>query len=154
MYKRVGDWMKTFVLKDMEVMENTDGETDILKHQIPLLEGLIINREDKENRWVIEAYIEKKYYDFFMNLRETREDVMLQVKITKESNRPAFFLTSIIGINEIGANMNVLFLGTIVDKRQEIIEDMLKHLIDEGYHGKCLLEKFKEFNDLESNNLS
>lgn len=146
--------MKTFVLKDLEVMENTDGEEDILKHQIPLLEGLIINREDNENRWVIEAYIEKKYYDFFAGLRKTQKDVMLQVKITKESNQPAIFLTSIIGINEIGANMNVLFIGTIVDKRQEIIEDMLKQLIDEGYHGKCLLDKFKEFNDLKDKDLS
>lgn len=137
--------MKTFELKALEVFENTDGESEIEQHTIPLLGGLIINREDEADRWVIEAYLEKRYHDFFKELEKTRNDVMIQVKITKESNQPAIFMTNIIGINEIGDNMNVLFMGTIVDKRKEIIEDMLKQLIDEGYHGKALLDKFKEF---------
>lgn len=135
--------MKTFRLKTLDIIESTDSDKDIIQHQIPLLEGLIINREDEENRWIIEAYITKDYNDFFTRLKETRDEIMVQVKITKESNAPATFITSITGMNEVGHNMNVLFMGTIVDKQREIVEAMLKRLIDEGYHGEELLDKFK-----------
>jgi|SRR5699024_7516178 len=135
--------MKTFKLKALEVIESTDSDKDILQHQIPLLEGLIINREDEKNQWVIEAYVEKEYIDFFTRLKDTRDEIMIQVKITKQSNAPATFITSIIGMNEVGDNMNVLFKGTIVDKQREIVEGMLKKLIDQGYHGEDLLDKFK-----------
>lgn len=135
--------MKTFRLNTLEIIEGTDSDKDILQHQIPLLEGLIINREDERNQWLIEAYVEQKHYAFFTKLEQTREEIMVQVKITKESNPPATFITSITGINEIGDNMNVLFMGTIVDKQREIVENMLKDLIDQGYHGEELLDKFK-----------
>ncbi|HLR01965.1 MAG TPA: YwpF family protein [Virgibacillus sp.] len=135
--------MKTFKLKALEVIESKDSDKDITQYQIPLLEGLIINREDENNRWVIEAYIDKKYHAFFTRLKETREEIMIQVKITKQSNAPATFITSIIGMNDVGENMNVLFMGTIVDKQREIVLDMLKKLIDQGYHGEDLLDEFK-----------
>src|SRR5699024_4983478 len=102
---------------------------------------LIINREDDEGRWVIEAYMEQDYMTYFLNLRQEQDEVMAQVKITKESNEPATFITSIIGINEIAEQMNVLFIGTIIDLRKEKIERTLKQLIEEGYQGEALLEK-------------
>ena len=135
--------MKTFKLKALEVIESTDSDKDILQHQIPLLAGLIINREDDHYQWVIEAYIDKKYEAFFTRLKETREEIMVQVKITKQSNAPATFITSIIGMNDVGDNMNVLFMGTIIDKQREIVLGILKELIDQGYHGEELLDKFK-----------
>lgn len=135
--------MKTFKLKALEVIESKDSDKDILQYQIPLLEGLIINREDEDNQWVIEAYVDSTYNNFFTRLKETREEIMVQVKITKQSNAPATFITSIIGINDVGDNMNVLFMGTIVDKQREIVLDMLKKLIDQGYHGEDLLDEFK-----------
>ncbi|HLQ72220.1 MAG TPA: YwpF family protein, partial [Bacillota bacterium] len=88
-------------------------------------------------------YIDKKYEAFFTRLKETREEIMVQVKITKQSNAPATFITSIIGMNDVGDNMNVLFMGTIIDKQREIVLGILKELIDQGYHGEELLDKFK-----------
>lgn len=134
--------MKTFKLKDLRIIENQDDE--FIHHSIPLIDGLIINREDEQNRWVIEAYTKKDYMDFFHRLQEQNDQIMVHVTITKESNPPATFITTIIGINEIANNMNVLLLGHIVDQRKEIIEKKLRELIDKGYHGEELLEKVKE----------
>ncbi|WP_163970823.1 YwpF family protein [Oceanobacillus halotolerans] len=134
--------MKTFKLKSLEIIENK--EEDIVQHDIQIIDGLAINREDDENRWIIEVYVDKTYMDFFRRLQQQQEDVMIQVKITKETNPPATFLTSVIGINEIGENINVLFMGIMIDEQKSIIKDLLKTLIEEGYQGVSLLEKFKE----------
>ncbi|MFD1039038.1 YwpF family protein [Virgibacillus byunsanensis] len=134
--------MKTFKLKSLEIIDDKDD--NIIQHEITLIDGLIINREDDYNRWVIEAFMSHDNLEYFQRLRSQKEEVMVQVTISKESNPPATFLTSIIGINEIGAHMNVLFMGTIVDQQKGIIKDMLRHLIDQGYQGESLLEKFKE----------
>ncbi|QKY68885.1 YwpF-like family protein [Lentibacillus sp. CBA3610] len=134
--------MKTFKLRSLKIIDNEDA--DVLQQTIPLLDGLIINREDDENRWLVEAYLEQRYYDFFKNFSHNKEEVLIEVKITKESNRPATFITAVIDTNIIGEQMNVIFIGTIVDQRKEIIEKQLKSLIEQGYQGEELLEKFKE----------
>lgn len=134
--------MKTFKLKSLELIENKD--MNIIEKKIPLFDGLIINREDAANQWLIEAYTNYSYYDFFQPLSEMKDEVLVQVKITKETNDPATFITSIIGINKIGDRMNILLLGTMVDQRKTDIEKMLKKLIGKGYQGEQLLTKFKE----------
>lgn len=134
--------MKTFKLKRLEIIE--DKNEDIVLNNIPLIDGLTINKENDENTWVIEAYTDRKYLEFFRTLKEENDEVLIQVKITKESNDPATFLTSIIGINEIGSQMNILFDGSIVDERKSKIQEMLTSLVEEGYQGESLLEKFKE----------
>ncbi len=137
-----GECMKTFKLKTLSIIESV--KDDILEHDIELLDGLIINREDEHDRWVIEAYIEQQYMDLFKRLEREREEIMLEVKITKKSNPPATFITSIIGINTIGDQMNVLFMGKIVDQRQSKIEETLRTLIQKGYQGEELLDRFKQ----------
>lgn len=133
--------MKTFELKYLNVILNESDE--IIDHEFPLLDGLIINREDESNRWVIEALIEKKHWSFFEKLKESNEDVIVQVKITTETNEPASLITNILGLNELAEEMNVLFMGTIIDEQKNKIEKVLKDLIDEGYSGDQLLNKFK-----------
>ena|SRR5690625_1141123 len=133
--------MKTFKLKSLEIIENKDGE--IFQYNIPLSDGLIIDREDEESRWVIEAYMTNEFHEHFKTIKQN-EEIMIQVKISKESNDPATFITSIINMTAIRNKLSVLFMGTIVDQRQNEIEDMLKELIEAGYYGEDLLDKFKE----------
>lgn len=133
--------MKTFKLKGLKVMNNQ--EVSVQRKHIDLIDGLVINRED-EHGWLIEAFTDRKYWDFFTSIKDTKE-LMIQVKITREENDPAFFLTEIVSINEIGDNrMNVLFQGKIVDHSKRRIEKLLEIIIEEGYQGRSLLEKFKE----------
>ena len=133
--------MKTFKLKSLEMMENKDER--IQKKTIPLTDGLIINRED-ELGWLIEAYLDSKYESYFKKMQQYNE-LMIKVKITREENDPAFFITKVIGINEINeGKINVLFQGKVVDHRKSRIEEMLQMIIEEGYQGESLLKKFKE----------
>lgn len=134
--------MKTFKLSSLEIIENK--EENIIQNKIPLIDGLIINREDEGNQWVIEAYVALSHIQYFKQLREENNEIMVKVKITKESNDPAIFITTIIGINEIDAQMNVLFKGMIIDQRNSEIEQMLKTLIDKNYQGEELFLKFKK----------
>lgn len=134
--------MKTFKLKALEIIENQ--EENINQVEIPLIDGLIINREDDENQWVIEAYTDQEYLHYFERLQHENDEVMIKVKITKESNDPAIFITTIIGLNEIGTRINILFKGIIVDQRNSKIEQMLKTLIDKDYQGEELLQQFKK----------
>ncbi|WP_308418980.1 YwpF family protein [Virgibacillus oceani] len=134
--------LKTFKLKTLDILESND--EDIIHHEIPLLDGLIINREDDQNRWVIEAYVKHDLLTFFNDLKSKKDEVMVQVKITKESNTPATFITQIISVNEIGPHMNILFMGQIVDRQKGIIKETLQKLVEEGYQGESLIKKFKE----------
>lgn len=134
--------MKTFKLKSLEIIENMGA--DIIENDIPLIDGLIINREDDENQWIIEAYTTLDHLSYFEQLKKGNYEIMIKVKITKESNDPAFFITSIIGMNEISTKMNVLFKGTIVDHRNSQVEETLKTLIDKNYQGEELFLKFKK----------
>lgn len=133
--------MKTFKLKGLKVMRNKE---DIVKtKEIPLHDGLVINRED-ELGWLIEAYVDVQFWDYFKSIKDTN-DLMIQIKITREENDPAFFVTNIVSINEIGTDrMNVLFQGKIVDHSKRRIEKLLETIVEEGYQGRSLLEKFKE----------
>ncbi|GEN30599.1 hypothetical protein HNQ35_001474 [Cerasibacillus quisquiliarum] len=133
--------MKTFKLKKLVVIEDVNDKQK--RHKINLIDGLIINREDELNRWVIEAFVSSDYIDFFKRF-ESRESIQLEVKITKETNPPARFTTKMIGMNEMDDKMNVLFIGTIVDERLSDVENTLERLIKEGYKGDELLQQFKK----------
>lgn|SRR5690606_278097 len=133
--------MKTFKLKGLKIMANE--EDGVERKSIPLRDGLVINREDKFG-WLIEAYIDNEFLPYFNQIKDA-EEIMIQVKITREENDPAFFITKIIGINEINEErINVLFQGEVVDHRKSRIEEMLQMIIEEGYQGESLLKKFKE----------
>ncbi len=133
--------MKTFKLKSLMILEHADEH--VQEKTISLIDGLIINREDQEATWLIEAYVDASYEDYF-NQVKLQEDVMIQVKITKETNEPATFITSIIGVNKIEQNINVLFIGKMVDVRSGKAQKILKELVDKGYEGKILIECFRK----------
>ncbi|MEI3598824.1 MULTISPECIES: YwpF family protein [unclassified Oceanobacillus] len=135
--------MKTFKLKQLQIVE-FHSDTYQTVH-IPLIDGLSINREDKENRWLIEAYTKRDLLDYFTELKETYKELIIHVKITTELNELATFMTSIIGINQIGDNINILFLGTMVDHKTNKLEGILQKLMKEGNRGGDLLNKFKEY---------
>ncbi|MFC2950282.1 YwpF family protein [Virgibacillus sediminis] len=134
--------MKTFKLKSLEIMKHE--ADDIVQDEISLLDGLIINREDAKNRWLIELYTDQSYLDFFKSLYEADEEIIVQGKITKETNQPATFIASVIAVNEISDNMNVLLMGKIVDRQKNKIDEILTLLVNEGYEGEELLRKFKD----------
>lgn len=101
--------MKTFKLKMLKIFEEKE------TIEIPLMDGLIINREEDNNYWLIEAYIDRKYKELFEQVKQNKSSVLLEVKITKDTNNPARFQSNLISINDIGENINVLFQGILIE---------------------------------------
>lgn len=133
--------MKSFKLKGLKIVENK--EKEIHSKVIPLLDGLVINRED-ELGWLIEAYIDQAYESYVESI-EAIQELIIQVKITREENDPAFFITEIISINKISdGKINVIFQGHVVDHRKSRIEELLQEILEQGYQGESLLKKFRE----------
>jgi len=133
--------MKTFKLKALKIVANE--EKEISAKIIPLKDGLVINRED-ELGWLIEAFIDSSHQMYFESIQDMQE-LIIQVKITREDNDPAFFITEIISVNEISENkINVIFQGQVVDHRKSRIEELLQEILEQGYQGESLLKKFKE----------
>jgi len=131
--------VKTFKIVSLNIVE----QEDIKEAHIPLYDGLIINQEEDNNRWIIESFIHQKHKDTFKALKD-KENLVIEVKITKESNDPATFSTKIISINDIDDKMNVIFVGKIIDERKNKLEKKLANLIEKGHEGEDLLQEFKD----------
>src|SRR5690625_649620 len=125
--------MKTFKLKALKIVANE--EKEISAKVIPLIDGLVINRED-ELGWLIEAFVDSSHQMYFESIQDMQE-LIIQVKITREDNDPAFFITEIISVNEISENkINVIFQGQVVDHRKSRIEELLQEILEQGYQGR------------------
>lgn len=78
--------MKTFKLVDLNV-ERVDKEEQSIE-QFPLIDGLIINKEDGENHWLIEALVQKEHLSFFEQLQNSQSEAKVFVTITKKKQSP------------------------------------------------------------------
>ncbi|GAA0453201.1 YwpF family protein [Alkalibacillus silvisoli] len=137
--------MKTFKLVSLDILEKS-GE-DLASKGIAFFDALIIDREEKEGaRWLMEAYLPKKYYDFFKQKLQAEQEIVTQVRITKESNPKATILANVKAVNEIEDEMNIILTGNMVNREREQVEETLQDLIEAGYQGSSLLKKFKEKN--------
>ncbi|WP_138415146.1 YwpF family protein [Aquibacillus sediminis] len=106
--------MKTFKLISIDLIKTLEKEVRVCA--FPILDGLIIDREDEDSQWVLECLLDKKYLTYFTSLKEANNELVLQAKITKETNQPATFLSTLIAINEMDQHINVLFKGKLSDQ--------------------------------------
>ncbi|KUP29415.1 YwpF-like family protein [Bacillus halotolerans] len=134
--------MKTFKLVDLNV-ERVDKEEKSIE-QFPLIDGLIINKEDGENHWLIEALVPKEHLSFFDQLQKKQAEVKVFVTITKKSNRPAQLTATVKNIAELEESISVLIYGQMVTRKQQGTETILESLVKEGYTGARLIEAFKQ----------
>ncbi|MEC1750581.1 YwpF-like family protein [Bacillus mojavensis] len=134
--------MKTFKLVDLNV-ERVDKEKKSIE-QFPLIDGLIINKEDGENHWLIEALVPKEHMSFFDQLQKKQAEVKVFVTITKKSNRPAQLTAAVKNIAELEESISVLIYGQMVTRKQQGTETILESLVKEGYTGAKLIEAFKQ----------
>ncbi|MDP4524743.1 YwpF-like family protein [Bacillus halotolerans] len=134
--------MKTFKLVDLNVERVDKEETSI--EQFPLIDGLIINKEDGENHWLIEALVPKEHLSFFDQLQKKQAEVKVFVTITKKSNRPAQLTAAVKNIAELEESISVLIYGQMVTRKQQGTETILESLVKEGYTGAKLIEAFKQ----------
>ncbi len=134
--------MKTFKLVDLNV-ERVDKEEKSIE-QFPLIDGLIINKEDGENHWLIEALVAKEHLSFFEQLQNSQTEATVFVTITKKSNRPAQLTAAVKNIVKLEESIQVLIYGQMVTRKQHGTETLLESLVKEGYTGTKLIEAFKQ----------
>lgn len=134
--------MKTFRLIDLKI--ELDPQQDKMS-SIPLRDGLIINKEDGENHWMIEALIPKKHRQVFEVLFQRHTEVKILVTITKENNRPVHLSVQVKNIVALEENISVLLDGKMITNRYRTeTEEVLKDLVKEGLSGEKLLDAFKQ----------
>lgn len=129
--------MKTFKLVSLQVVE----EEQLVN--IELVDGLIINQENDQGQWMIEAFMDKSYYDYFQRIAEQAQDLIIQVVITKKANSPAAFKTKIVTIKQLENHISILLQGKILKTNNDYAVVVLKNLIEKDFAGKDLLEEFK-----------
>lgn len=130
--------MKSFKLVAMEIVE--DGNSV----EVPLEDGLIINKENESSTWLLEAYSNLTLYDYFKNIQDESREVIVQVIITKRENDPAFFQTKIVTLNKFENHISILFEGQLRRNRSDYSELLLDSLIEKGLGGQALLTEFKD----------
>lgn len=129
--------MKTFKLISLQVVKD-QGLMDIT-----LDDGLIINKEDEHNHWLIEAYIPNAFYDFFHDALLQKAELIVQVVITKKENQPAPLHVKTITVKKLHRHISVLLEGTIKNKKYNYEELLLNDLIQKGFTGADLLTEFR-----------
>ncbi|MEW9110788.1 YwpF-like family protein [Cytobacillus gottheilii] len=127
--------MKTFKLVSMQVVEE-DKLTDIV-----LDDGLIINKEDENSTWLLEAYINSQYKSYFQ--QKSDQELVVQVVISKKENDPAAFLTTILSMNEFDDHISILFKGQLKRTKSDFAEILLQDLLTQGLTGEDLMNEFK-----------
>jgi hypothetical protein len=131
--------MKTFKLVGLSVVYD-----DLHRQDIPFIDGLIINKEDGKNRWLVEAYLDRQYEPFFSDLQHKEDEFRLQVTITNRSNDPANMLVTVRSITRMNNHISVLMEGLIVPSKTNLAEVVLAGLVEKGLQGEALLKEFRQ----------
>ncbi len=133
--------MKSFRLCSLTVFTEANNQTT--KHDIPLFEGLIINKENPNDHWLIEGLIEKDLFQFFNSLKEKNETMLVEAAITSKDNPPASFVAKVRVIKLINDHLQLLLEAKRLTRKDTFSEIILKDLIDRGISGENLLKDFK-----------
>ncbi|GEL08228.1 YwpF-like family protein [Salisediminibacterium halotolerans] len=137
--------MKTFKLCSLMIVLDEEGvsEEEMSAHEIPLVDGLIINKEEAQKDWLLEAVVDREWETFFRNYQEAAEPFMAEVTITKRTNEPASLVCHVSSIFELENHLSVHLEGVLVVKRDDLSDMLLKNLIDEGYEGEELYREYR-----------
>jgi len=130
--------MKTFKLYSLDVVEDDSSV------EVPLMDGLILNKEDDQSTWLLEAYTDLSLYDYFKKISEQNRDIIVEAVITKKENAPAFFQTKICSLLKFEKYISVLFEGHLRRNKSDYSELLLDSLMQKGLEGEELLKEFKE----------
>ncbi|WLR50632.1 YwpF-like family protein [Bacillus tianshenii] len=133
--------MKTFKLKGLSVIWMED--SNLSRELIPLTDGLIINKEDEQENWLVEGLIPNESAEFFESLATLEQPFVIEAVITKESNTPAPFSATIRKLKAFEDHLEILLDAKMIVKKQDAAELLLQELIEEGLVGQELFQEFK-----------
>ncbi|OIK10091.1 YwpF family protein [Bacillus sp. MUM 13] len=132
--------MKTFKLISLQI---ADENQELIEAE--LTDGLIINKEDDQSTWLLEALIENEHFKKIQDaLPPVNGEVNIQAVITKKENDPASFNTILRIIKDLEGHKSIMFEGHLQRSRSKYAELLLEDLIQQGITGEALVEQFKE----------
>lgn len=132
--------MKSFKLIYLQIVTEDSRLIDI-----PLADGLIINKENDISTWLLEAFVaEKHFHEFASSLPDIDGEVTIQAVITKKDNEPALFDTVLRTIKKVDGHYSLLFVGHIKKNHTKYAELLLEDLVYKGLEGEELIREFKE----------
>lgn len=136
--------MKTFKLVGLKI-EHEVVDQEKISRVIPLEDGLVLNREDGENSWLIEALIPKDQQPFFDQLFKAQKKMRAFVTISKKSNAPAQIIVKVKTITKLETHLSILLDGRLLTSRpMHDPEVLLRSLMGQGLSGDTLIEAFTE----------
>lgn len=131
--------MKTFKLISLQIVSEERAFIDI-----ELTDGLIINKEDDNNTWILEAFVADSQFSTVEQLVTPGKEVYVQAVITKKDNDPAAFKTVVNTLKKVDGHVIILLEGHLQKTRSKYAELLLQDLIRQGIGGDALIEQFKE----------
>lgn len=137
--------MKTYRLYSLRILVGE--EKGIVQKNIPIEDGLIINMEDDKKNWLIDAVIENSNKELFTNLFTNKETFIVEAVITSKNNYPATMSATVRKIIDLSGKIGVLLDGILVINKDDIVETILKAIVNEGLTGEDLLNEFKRRKD-------
>ncbi len=133
--------MKTFKLYSFCLLEGSLGKVE--QKSIPIKDGLIINLENAEQTWYIDAVFSKDELDYFKRIHEQEQHILVDVIITSKDNHPAAMISSVQTITELSEHISVLFDAKLAMKKDDVVADVLEDLVKKGYTNGSLLSEFR-----------
>ncbi|WP_102693074.1 YwpF family protein [Rummeliibacillus pycnus] len=132
--------MKTFKMLSLELLK----DEQLISY--PLTDGIIINQENSHKSWILEMYMDRQYASDFAPYLGTDTILNVRAVISYPDNEPASFRAVVQDIVEMSEenHVSVLLKGTLNSIRRQYAEQLLLELVEEGFTGDALLEKFKE----------
>ena len=111
----------------------------------PLTDGIIINQENSHKAWILEMYMDRQYASDFAPYLGTDTVINVRAVISYPDNEPASFRVVVQQIVEMPEkeHVSVLLKGTLNFVRRQYAEQLLLELVEEGFTGNALIEKFK-----------
>lgn len=141
-YKKVM-MVKTFKLVGLKIEQEFEQEKTI--KEIPLKDGLIVNREDGENSWLIEALVPKDLQPLFEKLSKAATKMKVFVTISKKGNAPAQIVAKVKTLTPLENSVSILLDGRLLtSKLIHDPEELLRSLMGQGLSGDDLLQAFRE----------
>lgn len=131
--------MKTFKLISLQVVED-EGFRDI-----ELVDGLMINKEDEKQSWLIEVFTTPSYQDLFEKALQNQQEFIARAVISKKENDPVSFHINVRSVKKLESNVSIMLEGTLKrTSRRNYAEALLQELLEKGLNGDILLKEFKE----------
>lgn len=104
--------MKTYRLYALTII--TEEEAGKKDYELAIEDGLIINMEDQEKRWLIDAIITEQEKHLLEQIAENDQKLQARVLITSKNNRPAMMELSIRKITELTNKIGILLEGKMI----------------------------------------